>query len=135
MSRAIPAPVLSFDASEVRWHYLYRTAAIAALISVALFLFQIVAFFVWPPPSTVTGHFALLQSRPLIGLVSLDFVIIVDEVLAIPICLALYLSLRRVHESLMLIATALSAASIVCYLIATPARNMLYLSQIGRASC
>jgi hypothetical protein len=94
-----------------------------------LFLFQIVAFFVWPPPSTVTGHFALLQSRPLIGLVSLDFVIIVDEVLAIPICLALYLSLRRVHESLMLIATALSAASIVCYLIATPALNMLYLSR------
>jgi hypothetical protein len=128
MPYAIPAPVLSCDASEVRWHYLYRTAAIAALISVALFLFQIVAFFVWPPPATVAGHFALLQSRPFVGLVSLDFVIIVDEVLAIPICLALYLSLRRVHESLMLIATALSAASIVCFLVATPALNMLYLS-------
>lgn len=70
----------------------------------------------------------MLQSRPLVGLVSLDFVIVVDEVLAIPICLALYLSLRRVHESLMLIATALSAVSIVCFLIATPALNMLYLS-------
>jgi hypothetical protein len=120
--------LVSSDASEDRWLYLYRTAAIAALVSVALFLFQIVAFFVWPPPSTVAGHFALLQSRPFVGLVSLDFVIIVDEVLAIPICLALYLSLRRVHESLMLIATALSAASIVCFLIATPALNMLYLS-------
>jgi hypothetical protein len=129
MSDAIPAPVLSSDASEVRWHYLYRTAAIAALITVALFLFQIVAFFVWPPPSTVAGHFGLLQSRPFVGLVSLDLLIIVDEVLAIPICLALYLSLRRVHESLMLIATALSAASIVCFLIATPALNMLYLSR------
>jgi hypothetical protein len=41
----------------------------------------------------------------------------------------LYLSLRRVPESLMLIATALSATSIVCFLIATPALNMLYLSQ------
>jgi hypothetical protein len=120
--------LVSCDASQDRWHYLYRTAAIAALISVALFLFQIVAFFVWPPPSTVAGHFALLQSHPFVGLVSLDFVIIVDEVLAIPICLALYLSLRRVHESLMLIATALSAASIVCFLVATPALNMLYLS-------
>ena len=129
MSRAIPAPVLSFDASEVRWHYLYRTAAIAALITVALFLFQIVAFFIWPPPSTVAGHFALLQSRPFVGLICLDFLIIVDEVLAIPLLFALYLSLRRVHESLMLIATALSAVSIVCFLIATPALNMLYLSQ------
>lgn len=77
----------------------------------------------------MAGHFALLQSRPLAGLVSLDFVIIVDEVLAIPLCLALYLSLRRVHESLMLVATALSAASIICFLVATPALNMLYLSQ------
>jgi len=31
---------------EDRWSYLYRAAAIAALISVALFMFQIVAFFV-----------------------------------------------------------------------------------------
>jgi len=129
MFRTIPAPSLLFDANDVRWYGLYRTASIAALISVILFLFQIVAYFVWPPPSTVAGHFALLQSRPLVGLVSLDFVILVDEVLAIPICLALYLSLRRVHESLMLIATALSAVSLVCYLIATPALNMLYLSQ------
>jgi hypothetical protein len=99
MSQPIPAPVLSSDGNEGRWHYLYRAAAIAALIGVALFLFQIVAFFVWPPPSTVAGHFALLQSRPLVGLVSLDFVIIVDEVLAIPLCLALYLSLRREASS------------------------------------
>jgi hypothetical protein len=129
MSHSIPNLLVSSGAGEDRWNYLYRTAAIAALISVALFLFQIAAFFVWPPPSTVSGHFALLQSRPLIGLVSLDFVIIVDEVLAIPICLGLYLSLRRVNESVMLIATALSVVSIVCFLVATPALNMLYLSQ------
>jgi hypothetical protein len=73
MSRAISAPALSFDTSEVRWHFLYRTAAIAALISVAIFLFQIIAFFAWPPPATVADHFALLQSRPFVGLVSLDF--------------------------------------------------------------
>jgi len=117
ISDAAPAPVSSYALSDGRWYCLYRTAAIAALITVALFLFQIVAFF------------ALLQSRTFVGLVSLDFLILVDEVLAIPICLALYMSLRRVHESLVLIATALSAASIMCFLIATPALNMLYLSQ------
>lgn len=102
MSYAIPAPVLSPDSSEIHWHALYLTAAIAALITVALFLFQILAFFIWPPPATVAGHFALLQSRPIVGLICLDFLIIVDEVLAIPLFLALYVSLRRVHESLML---------------------------------
>jgi hypothetical protein len=129
MSHVIPAPLLNSNISEGHWHYLYRMAAIAALITVALFLFQIAALFIWPPPSTVAGHFALLESRPFVGLVSLDFLILLDEVLAIPICLALYISLRRVHESLVLVATALSAASIVCFLIATPALNMMYLSQ------
>ena len=129
MTDVHPDAVVRAAVGEDRWNSLYRTAAIAALISVALFMFQIVAFFVWPPPSTVQGHFALLQSRPLIGLVSLDFVIILDEVLAIPICLALYLTLRRLNEPLVLIATALSAVSIVCFLIATPALNMLYLSR------
>ncbi len=129
MSQATPTAATGADASEARWYRLYRIAALAALVTVVLFLFQIIAFFVWPPPSTVAGHFALLHSRPLIGLISLDFLIIVDEVLAIPICLALYLGLRRVHESLMLIATAFSLASILCFLIATPALNMLYLSQ------
>lgn len=128
MTEAIPNPLGGSGTGGGRWYFLYRTAAIAALISVALFLFQIVAFFVWPPPTTVSGHFTLLQSRPLVGLVSLDFVIILDEALAIPICLALYLSLRLVHESLVLIATALSAVSTVCFLVATPALNMLYLS-------
>ena len=69
----------------------------------------------------------LQKGRPFI--LRLDFMILIDEVLAIPLFLALYISLRHVHESLMLIATALSAASILCFLIATPALDMLYLSQ------
>lgn len=129
MAHAISDVMTGSDVGEERWYFLYRTAAVAALVSVALFLFQIAAFFVWPPPSTVAGHFALLHARPLVGLVCLDFVILVDEVLGIPILLALYLSLRQVHASLVLIATALSVISTVCFLSGNPSLNMLYLSQ------
>jgi hypothetical protein len=129
MAYATSASFVGSDSSERRWDRLYRTGAVAALVTVGLFLVQIAAFFLWPPPSTVAGHFAVLQSRPIVGLVSLDFLILVDEVLAIPLCFALYLSLRRGHEAVMLLATAFTAASIMCFLIATPALNMLYLSQ------
>ena len=128
MQSVLQEPFAS-SAAEDCWRFLYRTAAIAALLRVALFLFQIFAFFVWPPPSTVAGHFALRHARPLVGLVSLDFVIIVDEVLGIPILLALYLSLHRVHESWVLIATGLSVVSTVCFISGNPSLNMLYLSQ------
>lgn len=129
MAHAISYVMTGSEVGEERWYFLYRTAAVAALVSVALFLFQIAAFFVWPPPPTVAGHFALLHARPLVGLVCLDFVILVDEVLGIPILLALYLSLRQVHASLVLIATALSVISTVCFLSGNPSLNMLYLSQ------
>ena len=114
---------------DARWHALYRVAAAAALITVVIFLYQIVAYFVWPPPSTVSGHFTLLQAHRWVGLVSLDFLIVVDEVLFIPVCLALYLTLRRVDPSLTLLGTAFCVVSLLCYVIATPALNMLYLSQ------
>jgi len=129
MSQLVPPTVLPFQPGESRWRSLYRIAGVVALLSVAIFLFQMISFFLWPPPATVAQHFTLLHSRPFIGLVSLDFFIIVDEVLAIPLLLALYLCLRRFDESVMLIATALSAAATMCFLIATPALNMLYLSQ------
>ncbi len=128
-SHAIQEVIVPSSAGEERWCFLYRTAAVSALICVALFLFQLVAFFVWPPPTTAAGHFALLHSRPLVGLVSLDFVIVLDEVLGITILLALYLSLRRVNPSLVLIGTALSAVSTMCFILGNPSLNMLYLSQ------
>jgi hypothetical protein len=129
MPDANPATERNLDFDDARWHLLYRIASFSALITVGLFLFQIVSYFVWPPPSNVAGHFALLQAHRFVGLVSLDFLIIVDEILAIPLFLALYLSLRRVNASLMLLGTALSAASLMCFLIAAPALNMLALSQ------
>jgi len=129
MSQASPSLTLDDRAEDVRWHFLYRAGAISALATVVLFVFQLAAYFVWPPPSTVAGHYALLQSHWFIGIISLDFLILVDELLAIPLSLALYLSLRRVHESLMLLATALAGVSIMCFLVATPALNMLSLSR------
>jgi len=125
-----PNEVMNRSADDdARWYSLYRIAAVSALITVVIFLFQIAAYFIWPPPASVAGHFTLLQAHRFVGLVSLDFLIIVDEVLAVPLALALYLSLRRVHESIVLLGTVLSLVSLLCFLIATPALNMLYLSQ------
>jgi len=134
MPVAEAAALRGVELSDARWHLLYRVAAAAALITVVFFLYQIIAFFVWPPPSDVGGHFALLQTHRWVGLVSLDFLIVVDEVLFIPVCLALYLSLRRVDPSLTLLGTALCVVSLLCYVIATPALNMLYLSQLHAAA-
>lgn len=60
MSRASPLTHNDLDFDDSRWHPLYRIAAISALISVVLFLFQIIGYSLHP--SSLLGN--LLQCYP-----------------------------------------------------------------------
>jgi hypothetical protein len=90
-----------------------------------------VAFIAWPPPieGTVADWFDLFQRSPVIGLVSFDLAILLEEVLLIPIVLALYLLLRRQSESLMAIAAGLWLVSIALFIASNTGFEMLALSQ------
>ena len=50
---------------------------------------QIAVFIAYPYPKTVAGWYMLLQDKPLVGLVDLDLVLVVDNVLLVVIALAL----------------------------------------------
>lgn len=112
-----------------RWDTLYRIGAVCAVISILVFIVQIIVFLRWPPPNDVLGLFRLLREHEFIGLLSLDLLIVVDELFAIPIFLALYVALREVDASLMLIATALVMLSVVGFVVSRPPFEMLRLSQ------
>src|SRR5690349_24419926 len=88
---------------------LHRVAAFAALLSAVLIPVQVAVFLVWPPPldGTAVDWFTLLREHRLAGLVDLDLLLVVDNVLLIPILLALYVALRRAYPSLMLLAVSL----------------------------
>ncbi len=70
----------------------------------AIMIAQIAVFIAWPSPDTVEGFFALFQDNWLLGLLSLDLLYLFNNALIIPIYLALYMALKRNHESAMLIA-------------------------------
>lgn len=117
-------------ATDGRWNPLLRISALAALMSAAFIPIQIVVFVLWPPPldGTVRDWFGLLQDNRLAGLIDLDLLLVADNVLLIPILLALYLALRRAHESMMLIASALGFASVMMYIASNPAIQLATLS-------
>ena len=113
----------------VDWAALYRVAGIGALLTALLIPLQIVAFIVWPlPTGGVTEWFELFQERPLIGLVSFDLVILFEEILLIPIVLALYIVLRSASQSLMLIASAMWLISVALFVGSNTGFEMLALS-------
>jgi len=100
----------------------------AALITAVLIPIQLAVFMAYPFPDTVTGWFTLLQDNPLAGLVDLDLLLVVDNVLLVVIALALYVALRRASPSLTTIATGLWLLAIAMFIAANPAVEMLALS-------
>lgn len=119
---------------QAEWSWLYRTAGAAALLCVAFLPIQIAVFVVNPPPASVPGWFQLLHLHPLIGLLDLDLLLMVDQVLTILVFLGLYMALRRAGRSFLLIGVALGLLSAVLFIASNPAFAMLSLSDQYAAS-
>src|SRR5688500_6384389 len=110
------------------WQTLHRVGGMAALAALVLIPIQMVVFFVWPPPNSVIGWFALFQDNALGGLLDMDLLLIVDYLLLIGVFSALWASLRRANESLMAIALILQLVATATYLTSTVAFEMLTLN-------
>lgn len=119
-----------FDASQSTspWRTLYRAAGVAALITVVLVPVQLAVFVAYPFPETVTGWFQLLQDNRLAGLVDLDLLLVVDNVLLVVIALALYVALRPVSPSVTTMAMGLWLLAIAMFIASNPALELLALS-------
>jgi hypothetical protein len=113
-----------------RWALLCRVGAAAALASAVLIPIQVAVFMIWPPPldGTADDWFTLLRHDRLAGMVDLDLLLAVDNALLVPLLLALYVVLRRVHESAMTLAVVLGLVGAVMYLASNPAIQMARLS-------
>jgi hypothetical protein len=68
---------------DVRWRSLYKVAAAAALISALLTPVAVAVFIVWPPPleGTAEEWFVLFQDNRLVGLLSMDLLLMMIYVL------------------------------------------------------
>lgn len=126
---AAAAPSTAIRADAGRWSGLYRAAGIGALATGILIPLQVVAFIVWPlPEGGASEWFALFRAEPIRALVSYDLLILLEEILLIPIVLALYVLLRKRSESLMLVASAMWFVSIALFIGANTGFEMLTLA-------
>ena len=94
------------DDRSTDWHTLYRLGGIGALTVMALIPIQGLVYILWPPPVSAVDYFRVFQSNPLLGFLDLDLLLVFDQLLIIAVLLALYVALRQVDASLMLIGTA-----------------------------
>mgnify|MGYP001944223784 CR=1 FL=1 len=99
-----------------RWRGVLRTGAAAAAGSVALIVAQVAVFALHPPPVEITEVLALLQRNPALGLLSLDVLYVVNNVLVALVYLALGVVLLRRAGSLVLVALTLGLLGMAAYL-------------------
>ena len=116
------------DQDDSRWQWLYRLGGIAALLTAIFIPAQVVIFMAWPPPTTAQGYYTVFQNNPVIGLLNLDLLLIIDQVLGVVILMALYIALRRTSETAMAIALVVGIVVAATYFASNPAFNMLTLS-------
>lgn len=114
---------------DIPWRDLFRVAASASITIVILIPVQILIFVISPPPSTVAEFFMLFQNNILLGLLSLDLLLMIDYVLMIPIFLAIYVILSKTNQSFAAVGTVMGFVGIIVYFSSNTAFDMLYLSE------
>lgn len=107
---------------------LFRIAQILSLIMLLLIPLQIVIFIISPPPSSVQGFYELYQNNPFLGLLSLDFIYLFNNIIIAIIYFALFVLLFRERPVTVLLALILGLIGIACYYPSNPAFEMLTLS-------
>jgi hypothetical protein len=112
------------------WTSLYKLGGISAFLMVGIVVIQLIVFMVAPQPldGTAIDWFALFQNNKLIGLINFELLMIVYVIISIPIALSLFVLLRRVNRSWTALYLILSLIGVMCFIIARPAFEMLYLS-------
>jgi len=113
---------------SIDWSHLIKIGAVAALIIVGFMPLQMVVFFVWPPPTTVSGWFELFSENPIVGLLDMDLLLTIDYVLLVLVFLALWGILRRSNEALSTLALIFQIVGTAAYFSSATAFEMLSLS-------
>lgn len=116
------------QSSKLNFCPLFRVAWYLAIIMLILILIQIIVFVVAPPPDTVKGFFALYQKNPFLGLLSLDFLYLFNNIIIVVIYLALAVTLYKEMPSVVLLALILGLVGVACYYPSNPSFEILTLS-------
>lgn len=108
---------------------MFLTGAASALGSVTLVVLQVVVFAVHPPPGTVAGFFELMVANPVLGLVSLDLLYSLNNVLVALVYLALVVVLWGRARTTAAVAGVLVVLGMAAYLASNPSVEMLLLAR------
>jgi len=124
----MPDPI---NNTSTRWRGVLAAAAAGAILTAICVPLQIAIFMAVPPPASqsVGAWFDLFNGTPVLGLLSLDLLMMVEQVLAVPIILALFLLVYRAAASAALLGAAAWVMGAILFLGSNTGFEMLALAR------
>lgn len=111
------------------WSGLLVTGAWVALAGVALIVVQVGIYLAWPPPETTAELFEVLLDNPVRGVLALDALYVVSNLLAFLLYLALAVVLWHVSRSAVVVALAFGVLGMAAYMASPRPVEMLTLAR------
>jgi hypothetical protein len=118
---------------DPRWKDLYKIGGIVCVLAEIITILGIIAYIKWPYSpgfDTTANIFTLIQNDKLAGLIKLDFLLLLGNLVGIMLFLALYVSLKRVNESYALIALVLGLLADILIIPSRPIVEIFSLSNL-----
>lgn len=115
--------------SKINFHPLYRTAQYLCVAMLILIPVQIIIFVISPPPDTIMEFFELYSQNAFLGLLSLDFIYLFNNMMIVIIYLALAAQLFFEKPVTVLLALVFGLIGVACYYPSNPAFEILTLSR------
>jgi hypothetical protein len=115
----------------IKWRGVLATAAVGAILTAICVPLQVALFIAAPPPAShsVGEWFDLFNESPLVGLLSLDLLMMVEQVLAVPIILAVFLLAHRAAPSATLVGASAWLLGAILFLGSNTGFEMLALAR------
>ena len=114
---------------NVDYRPLFKLTNFLIIIMLLIIPLQIIIFSLYPPPNTVEGFFELYKSNVFLGLLSLDFLYLINNTIMIILYLSLFVALYKDSPLTVLIAFILGIVGLVCYYGCNPSFEILNLSR------
>jgi hypothetical protein len=113
---------------KINFRPLFRLTRFLSFAMLVLIVLQIVVYVIAPPPETVKGFFELFEQNPFLGLLSLDFIYLFNNIIIVIIYLSLFVLLLHERPVTVLLALIFGLVGVACYYPSNPAFEMLSLS-------
>ena len=98
--------------SSQNLNVIFRIGGFASITMLVIMALQIGIYVTWPPPEAAEDFIALLNQNSLLGLLSLDFLYLINNAVLVLIYLPIYLVLREKESSWPLVALILGLVGI-----------------------